>query len=99
MGIELEEDSFPVSPEVRTASDMLGLNPLEIANEGVLVAVVDGNSAGQALAALRGCDAGAQAAVVGTVTAARPGVVLMRTRIGGKRILDFPRGLLLPRIC
>ncbi len=99
LGIEVEEEAFPVSPEVRTVSGLLGLNPLEVANEGVLVAVVDGGSAEEALAALRGRDGGAGAAAVGRVTAHRPGAVMMRTRIGGRRVLDFPRGLLLPRIC
>lgn len=99
LGIEVEEEAFPVSPEVRTVSGLLGLNPLEVANEGVLVAVVDGGSAEEALAALRGRDGGAGAAAVGRVTAQRPGAVMMRTRIGGRRVLDFPRGLLLPRIC
>ncbi len=109
LGIEVEEDSFPVSPEVRTVSGLLGLNPLEVANEGVLVAVVDGSCAEEALAALRRCSGGsdlreggadgASAAVVGSVTAGHPGRVMLRTRIGGMRVLDFPRGLLLPRIC
>jgi len=102
LGIEVEEEAIPVSPEVRAVSGLLGLNPLEVANEGVLVAVVDGRAAGEALAALKGCRgsaAGIGAAVVGRVTVERPGVVMMRTSIGGLRILDFPRGLLLPRIC
>jgi hydrogenase expression/formation protein HypE len=102
LGIEVEEEAVPVSPEVRTVSGLLGLNPLEVANEGVLVAVVDGRAAGETLAALRECGesgGGTGAAVVGRVTAERPGVVMMRTSIGGLRILDFPRGLLLPRIC
>lgn len=98
-GIEVEEESFPVRPEVRTVADLLGLNPLEVANEGVLVAAVDGSAGEEALRILRSLPLGREAAVVGGVGTSRPNAVIMRTRIGGRRILDFPRGLLLPRIC
>lgn len=109
LGIEVDEEAFPVTPEVRTVSSLLGLNPLEVANEGVLVAVVEAGSEEEALAGLRragggpgsttGSADGSSAAVVGHVTPAHPGKVMLRTRVGGKRLLDFPRGLLLPRIC
>jgi hydrogenase expression/formation protein HypE len=98
-GIEVDEESFPVRPEVRTVADLLGLNPLEVANEGVLVAAVDGSAGEEALRILRALPLGREAAVVGSVSITRPNAVIMRTRIGGRRILDFPRGLLLPRIC
>jgi hydrogenase expression/formation protein HypE len=98
-GIEVEEEAFPVLPEVRTAAALLGLSPLEVANEGVLVAVVDAGVEAAALELLRAHPLGRHSAAVGTVTVSRPGAVVLRTAIGGKRILDFPRGLLLPRIC
>ena len=98
-GIEVEEESFPINPEVRTVADLLGLNPLEVANEGVLVAVVSAPACDEALRILHVHPLGRDARVVGRVTTLRPGTVVLRTRIGGRRILDFPRGLLLPRIC
>jgi len=98
-GVRVREAAFPVREEVATASDLLGLNPLEIANEGVLVAVAAAEAAERALGALRKQPLGREAAVVGEVTEAHPGRVIMETRIGGRRLLDFPRGLLLPRIC
>jgi hydrogenase expression/formation protein HypE len=99
LGLEVEEADFPVSDEVRTVADLLGLNPLEIANEGVFVAVVAESVASEALAALRGHPLGAGACCVGHVSRGTPGRVIMRTRVGGRRVMDFPRGLLLPRIC
>jgi hydrogenase expression/formation protein HypE len=98
-GIEVREDSFPVTPEVAAVSNLLGLNPLEIANEGVFVAFVSGDAEAASLAALRAHPLGASASCVGHVSTARPGHVVMTTRIGGTRLVDFPRGLLLPRIC
>ncbi len=98
-GIEVEEDQFPVDPEVRAVCDLLGLNPLEIANEGVLVAIVGEDAATQALEVMRSLALGKRARQVGRVTSENRGSVTMVTSIGGKRLLDFPRGLLLPRIC
>ncbi len=98
-GIDVEEDQFPVSADVRAVSDLLGLNPLEIANEGVLVAFVTEKDADQALAVVRQTPLGKDARIVGRVTREHPGTVIMNTSIGGRRRLDFPRGLLLPRIC
>jgi hydrogenase expression/formation protein HypE len=98
-GIVLEESDLPVTDEVRTVSDLLGLNPLEIANEGVFVAVVAGQAEEEALRALHGLPLGKGARRIGKVSADKPGAVLMTTKIGGTRIVDFPRGLLLPRIC
>ncbi|MBE3063922.1 MAG: hydrogenase expression/formation protein HypE [Spirochaetes bacterium] len=98
-GIEVDEESFPVSPEVRTVSDLLGLNPLEVANEGVLVAVVANSALQEALAILHALPGGRAASMVGRVSARNPRTVTMRTRMGGTRVLDYPRGLLLPRIC
>jgi hydrogenase expression/formation protein HypE len=98
-GILVRERDIPVAAEVRTVAEILGLDPLVVANEGVLVAVVSRASAEPALRSLRAHAAGAAAAAVGVVTDERPGRVVLETSIGGRRILDFPRGLLLPRIC
>lgn len=99
IGIELEEELFPVLPEVRSLAEILGLNPLEVANEGVFISVVSGPSASEALELLRSLRPGEHAACVGTVTEEHPGKVVLTTPVGGRRILGFPRGLLLPRIC
>jgi hydrogenase expression/formation protein HypE len=99
LGLEVEEEAFPVEGPVAAAADLLGLNPLEIANEGVLVAVVAGPAREPALELLRAHPLGRQACSVGEVTAEHPGRVILQTSIGGRRILDLPRGLLLPRIC
>jgi len=98
-GLQVSEGEVPVDPGVASVSDLLGLDPLEIANEGVFVAVVAARSAARAIAALRSHELGAHAAVIGEVTAGVGGRVVLETRVGGKRMLDFPRGILLPRIC
>jgi hydrogenase expression/formation protein HypE len=99
VGIIVEDAAFPVADEVRTVSSLLGLNPLEIANEGVFVAVVAADAAQQALDTLHAISLGREARCVGHVTTDSSGRVLTTTRVGGTRIVDFPRGLLLPRIC
>ncbi|MBN1834684.1 MAG: hydrogenase expression/formation protein HypE [Spirochaetales bacterium] len=99
LGMEVREEEIPVDPAVAAAADLLGLNPLEVANEGVLVAVVSQPAAQTALALLSRHSLGARAAVIGTVTDAHPGRVMLETVVGGRRVLDLPRGLLLPRIC
>jgi hydrogenase expression/formation protein HypE len=99
LGMEIQETSFPISGTVAAASDLLGLNPLEIANEGVMVAVVAAEAAKDALTLLRSLETGREACRVGTVSSRNPGRVILETAVGGRRILDLPRGLLLPRIC
>jgi hydrogenase expression/formation protein HypE len=99
LGMAVVEQDIPVDGTVAAAAGLLGLNPLEIANEGVLVAVVEAGVAEQAQAILRAQPLGARARDVGGVTADNPGRVLLETSIGGRRWLDMPRGLLLPRIC
>jgi hydrogenase expression/formation protein HypE len=98
-GIGVEEEAFPVTDEVRTVSNLLGLNPLEIANEGVFCAVVARECESTALKELQAHPLGASARCVGRVTMSRPGAVIMTTRLGGTRRVDFPRGILMPRIC
>ncbi len=98
-GIVIQDEAVPVSAEVRAVSSLLGLNPLEIANEGVFVAVVDGRQAERALGLLQSHPLGAAAKLIGHVSGDCPGRVLATTKVGGTRVVDFPRGLLLPRIC
>ncbi|MBN2240773.1 MAG: hydrogenase expression/formation protein HypE [Dehalococcoidales bacterium] len=99
VGIELEEDRIPVRDEVRGACELLGLDPLNIANEGKLVAVVDGEVAGAVLARMRQNIYGKNAVIIGRVTAEHPGKVVIKTPYGSSRILDMLSGELLPRIC
>ena len=99
LGIEVDERAIPVRDAVRGACELLGLDPLLVANEGKLVAFVPEADADHTLAALRSHPLGRDASRIGRVTAAHPGVVLLRTPIGGDRILDLPFGEALPRIC
>ena len=99
--IELDEAAIPVRPAVRAACDMLGYDPLQVANEGKMVAVVPADEAEPALAAMRANRYGADAAIIGTVREAAPTgpAVLVRTPWGSSRILDMLVGEQLPRIC
>ena len=99
VGIEFEESRVPVRAEVAAACEMLGLDPFYIANEGKLVACVPEAQAEAALAAMRAHPYGREAARIGTVVEAHPGLVTARTAIGGTRVVDLPAGELLPRIC
>ena len=99
VGIRLEEAKIPVAEEVRGACEILGLDPLYVANEGKLLAIVAPEKAGAALAALRAHALGAKAAAIGTVVADAPGRVTLKSRIGGTRIVDLLTGEQLPRIC
>ncbi|HYS32705.1 MAG TPA: hydrogenase expression/formation protein HypE [Streptosporangiaceae bacterium] len=99
VGVLVSEDAIPVRAEVRGAAELLGIDPLYVACEGRMVAVVDAASAGAALAALRAHPAGPQAAVIGQVTAGPPGIVQLKTAFGGTRIVDLLVGDPLPRIC
>ncbi|WP_245993088.1 AIR synthase-related protein [Xylanimonas allomyrinae] len=98
-GILIEEGAVPVPEAVTAACAFLGLDPLHVANEGKLVAVVPAADADTALAAIAADPAGQGAAVIGTVTAAHPGVLVGRTRLGAQRVIDRPLGEQLPRIC
>lgn len=98
-GMMLDEASIPVPPDVMAACEMLGLDPMYVANEGVLVAIVPPDHADAALAALRAHPIGANAVRIGRVVAQHPGMVVMRTHVGGTRIVDMLPGDQLPRIC
>lgn len=99
LGIEVDESAIPVRDAVRGACEILGLDPLLVANEGKLVAFVPEQESAAALDAMQRHPLGAGAARIGRVTAEHPGVVVLRTPIGGRRILDLPFGEALPRIC
>jgi hydrogenase expression/formation protein HypE len=97
--IRIREQALPVPKPVQGACSLLGLDPLYVANEGILLAVVDPGAAGQILSAMKQHDDGTSAAVIGTVDRSSPGMVLLETTIGGSRILDMLPGEMLPRIC
>jgi hydrogenase expression/formation protein HypE len=99
VGMMLDEAAIPVQAQVQAACEFLGLDPLYVANEGKLVAIVAPRDAGRALAALRAHPLGAQAACIGTVLADENRFVQMTTRFGGRRIVDWLSGDQLPRIC
>lgn len=99
VGIRLDEASLPVNEEVRGACEMLGFDPLYVANEGKLIAFVAPEAADNVLAAMRAHPLGAESAVIGTVIDDHPGVVTMRTKIGTTRVVDMISGEQLPRIC
>jgi len=99
VGIMLDEALIPISEEVKGACEILGLDPLYVANEGKLLAFVLPSEADRVLAAVRSHPLGKEAAIVGEVTSDHPGFVLMKTRIGGTRIVDMLSGEQLPRIC
>ncbi len=98
-GIVLEEEKIPVRAEVEAACELLGLDPLTVANEGKLLAVVDPAAAPAILERMRAHPLGRDAQVIGRITAEHPGAVTLRTSIGAARVIPMPVGELLPRIC
>ncbi len=99
LGIEVDEAAVPIREAVRGACELLGLDPLHVANEGKLVAFVPEEGAEKALRAMRAHPFGLGAVRIGRVTADHPGQVVLRTALGGRLILDLPFGEALPRIC
>ena len=99
LGVEVDENAIPIGDTVRGACEILGLDPLFVANEGKLVAFVPEHAADRVLAAMRAHPLGRQAARIGRVTAEHPKFVVLKTPIGGDRVLDLPFGEALPRIC
>jgi len=97
--IVLEQEAVPLRPETNHAAEMLGLDPLEVANEGKVIIVADPAAAAEILAVLRDDPLGAGAAVVGRVEAADAPLAELHTAIGGRRIIQKPYGEQLPRIC
>jgi hydrogenase expression/formation protein HypE len=99
VGVEIDCRSIPVRPEVRGACELLGIDPLFVANEGKLVAFVNPDHASAVLDAMRATEEGREAAVIGHAVPAHPKLVVMKTEIGGTRIIDLPFNEQLPRIC
>jgi len=99
VGIELDEASIPVSDQVSGACELLGLDPLYVANEGRLAAIVPAEAADCTLAILRSQPVASETAVIGTVTERHPGTVELRGPLGGGRIVDLLSGEQMPRIC
>src|ERR1700690_3952591 len=99
VGIELEERAIPVCEEVRGACELLGLDPLYVANQGKLIAIVGPEAADAVLQAMRHHPLGSEAQIIGTVKKENPRLVTMRTPLGTTRIVDMLAGDQLPRIC
>jgi hydrogenase expression/formation protein HypE len=99
VSIWLDQDQVPVKESVRTASEMLGLDPYEITCEGRAVVCVDEKTAGDALDAIRSTKYGKEATILGEVKAEHPGYVLLKTLVGGTRVIEKPMGEPIPRVC
>jgi hydrogenase expression/formation protein HypE len=99
VGVRLDESTIPMRPEVRAACDMLGLDPLYVANEGKLIAVVPPEGADNALAAMRNHPLGRNASIIGEVVDDHAGMVVLGTLVGGERVVTMLTGEQLPRIC
>ncbi|MFI9025212.1 hydrogenase expression/formation protein HypE [Streptomyces sp. NPDC053560] len=99
VGTEIDEARLPVPAPVAAACDLLGLDPLQVANEGCFVAYVAACAADPALAALRALPEGREATRIGAVVPDHPGRVVLRTLVGARRVIDMPLGEQLPRIC
>ena len=99
VGIRIREKDLPVRDDVRGACELLGLDPLYLANEGKLLAFVEQDAAGSLLAVMHHMEYGENACIIGEVTADHPGRVVLETSIGSARIVDMLHGEPLPRIC
>jgi hydrogenase expression/formation protein HypE len=99
VGIRIEEDKIPINDGVRAACELLGFDPVYIANEGKLTAVVDPHDADKVLASMKQNPYGTNASIIGEITAKHPGRVVMENRLGTSRFVDMLSGELLPRIC
>jgi hydrogenase expression/formation protein HypE len=99
LSIVLDEGALPVRPAVAGACEILGIDPLYVANEGKLVAIVAPEATDAALAAMRAHRFGRDAAVIGEVRSEPPGMVVLETSFGGTRVVDMLAGDPLPRIC
>jgi hydrogenase expression/formation protein HypE len=99
VGMRLDENTIPVKPQVAAACELLGLDPLYVANEGKLIGICPGDQAEAVLEAMRRHPQGQDAAIIGEVTDDPHGFIEMRTRFGGNRVVDWLAGEQLPRIC
>jgi hydrogenase expression/formation protein HypE len=98
-GVEIDEDSIPVREQVKAICEILGFDPLYMANEGKFVLIVDPNDSEKVINIINESDKDGKASLIGEITVTSPGMVLLNTGIGGKRIIDMPVGEQLPRIC
>jgi hydrogenase expression/formation protein HypE len=99
IGIEIEENKIPVKEEVKGACELLGFDPLYVANEGRMLLFVSEDEAESVLRIMHSHSLGNEAQIIGTVTSEHPGMVLMKTIVGSKRVVDMLSGEQLPRIC
>lgn len=99
LGFELQQKNIPVDEQVEGACEMLGLDPLYVANEGIFIAVVKNNIADAFLTALKNDANGTNAAIIGEAVSDHSGKVLLQSRIGGRRVVNYLTGEQLPRIC
>jgi hydrogenase expression/formation protein HypE len=99
VGIRLDESKIPIAEDVKAACEMLGFDPLYVANEGKLLAIVPADEAEKILAAMKSHPLGRDAAIIGEVVAEHRGMMTMKTRVGGTRVVDMLSGEQLPRIC
>ncbi|MEK6237537.1 MAG: AIR synthase-related protein, partial [Planctomycetales bacterium] len=99
VGVRIEEQAIPVRREVRAACELLGFDPLHVANEGKLIAAVPANDADRLLDVMRSHPLGRESSVIGQVVADHPGMVFMKTAVGGERVVSMLSGEQLPRIC
>ena len=99
ISIWLSEESILIKQEVKAICDILGLDPMEIANEGKAILCVEGSQAETCLKQIQTTEIGRNAKIIGEVKAEKPGLVVMRTPLGGKRVVEKPMGELIPRIC
>jgi len=97
--IRIDEKSIPVAPQVKGACELLGLDPLYVANEGILIAIVGSTAANPVIAAMKEHPLGRKAAILGEVRESPAGMVLLETSIGGSRMIEMLQGEQLPRIC
>jgi len=99
VGILMQEEKIPISEEAKSACEILGLDPLYVANEGKLLAFIAPQQAEKILAVMRAHPLGKEAAIIGEVVDDHPRMVIMKTRVGGTRVVDMLSGEQLPRIC
>lgn len=99
VGVEIDARAIPVRAEVQGACELLGIDPIFVANEGKLVAFVEAAQAGRVLEAMRLTPQGRDSVIIGRAVEQHPGMVVMRTEIGGTRVVDLPFNEQLPRIC
>ncbi len=99
MGIELEQEKLPILPEVDAACELLGLDPIYVANEGIFLAVVESSAAEDVVEKLNSINGTQQAAIIGIINEDHPGKVVLRNSFGGRRVVNMLTGQQLPRIC